>query len=410
MSFSLFIARRYLRPTRRNRFLSFITAVAVAGVALGSAALLIALSILDGFDSTLRTTMVGFLGHIEVSSFGRRPLYGAEEVVRDLPRRVPDVAAVGPYIAREGIVRSKTGLEGVMLKGIAPESDVTRLRSSMVSGRYLGRTAAGDSTALPQLILGERLARRLEIKPGDTVVVFAPEGTASMETPPAIAQFVVVGLYRTGMAEYDDIYTFTTLSGARTLFTMEPGQVSGYDIVVRDPDRIREVQHVLDTALGYPHFPRTVYDIFEGIFAWLDLQRQPIPIVLGLISIVAAFNIVSTLLMMVLEKTESIGVLSALGARPSGVMRVFLGQGLLIGVVGAALGSLLAGGFAWVQSVWHPLRLDASIYFIDTVPVSPALWHYGVVWGATIGFAVIFTTIPALIAARIRPVQALRFR
>lgn len=407
-SYSFLLARRFLAPNRRNRFVSFITAISVLGVMFGVTALLVSLSILDGFDQTLRSNMVAFLGHIEVTSFGGRPLRDYQTQVRTLPERLPEVKSVSPFVSREAIIRSRAALEGVVLKGIDPANDVSSIRSRLVSGSF--NFPPPPPGGLPGIVVGERLAQKLRVAGGDTVVIFAPNGVSSPEHPPTIEQFIIAGIYRTGMAEYDDIYTYTSLDRAQQLFEYPSDQVSGYDILLHDIETAEATARRLDTMLGFPHYPRTVFDIFQSIFAWLDLQREPIPIVLGLIIIVAVFNVASTLLMVVLEKTESIGVLSTLGARPLGIMSVFLGQGLLIGGIGTFLGVVLSLGFTLVQMYFKPFKLDADIYFIDAVPVALTPWHYALVITLSLALCALFTIIPALLAAMVRPVRALRFR
>lgn len=406
-SYTLLIARRFLAPSRRNRFVSFITAISVLGVMFGVIALLVSLSILDGFDQTLRSNMVAFLGHIEVTSFGGRPLRNYEEVVRTMPGKLPDVKSVSPFISREAIIRSRAGLEGVVLKGVLAETDVSSIRDRMIAGRFVFPDSGGR---LPAIVLGERLAQKLKVGLGDSLVLFAPNGIPSPDNPPSIEQFIIGGIYRTGMAEYDDIYTYTSLGRAQQLFEYPPDQVSGYDILVHDIEKAHETARKLDTTLGFPHYPQTVFDIFQSIFAWLDLQRKPIPIVLGLIIIVAVFNVASTLLMVVLEKTESIGVLSTLGARPRAIIGIFVGQGVLIGGVGTFLGAVLSLAFTLIQMHLKPFKLDANIYFIDAVPVALTPWHYVLVISLSLILCALFTIIPALLAAMVRPVRALRFR
>jgi lipoprotein-releasing system permease protein len=407
-SYGLFIARRYLSPTRRNRFLNFITAIAILGVMFGTAALLISLSILDGFDHTLRSNMIAFMGHIEVTSFTARPLTGYREVMKDLPKREPEVRAISPFVQREAILRTRSGLEGVLLKGVRSDIDVSAIREKMIQGSFDFTYHPLDS--IPKIILGNRLADKLGVRVGDTLVAFVPNGVPSPDNPPTIEQFRVHGIYRTGMVEYDDIYTYTSLESAQQLFGLQTDEVTGYDILVRNVEHAEQTARRLDTVLGYPHYPRTVFDIFQAIFAWLDLQRKPIPIVLGLIIIVAVFNIISTLLMVVLEKTESIGILSTLGARPSGIMGIFVGQGILIGGIGTLLGAMLSLGFTLVQMKYKLFRLDADIYFIDAVPVSLQAWHYILVVSVALILSIVSTVIPAYVASRLKPVEALRFR
>lgn len=406
--YSLFIAGRYLAPGRRNRFINFITAIAVLGVMFGTSALLISLAILDGFDKTLRSNMVAFVGHIEVTSFGQKPLAGYRTMMQKVSREAPEVTGISPFVSREAILRTRSGLEGVYLKGVIADRDVSAIRHRMVQGRF--SFPASDSTQMPRLVVGERLANKLSARLGDTVVLFAPHGVPTPDNPPAIEQFVVSGIYRTGLAEYDDIYIYTSLDAAQRIFSYKENEVSGYDIVTSNIERAENTARKLDTLMGYPHYPRTVFDIFQSVFAWLDLQREPIPIVLGLISIVAGFNILSTLLMVVMEKTESIGVLSALGARPGGIMAIFVGQGLIIGGVGTLLGAALALGFTLLQMHFKLLHLDADIYFIDAVPVALTPWHYVLVVAVSLLLCILSTIVPAFVASRLRPVEALRFR
>lgn len=408
-TWALFIARRYLAPARRNRFIGFITLIATLGVMFGTTALLVSLSILDGFDKTLRSNMISFMGHIEVTSIKQgRPLSGYREVVASLPKFEPQVTNVSPFVRREGIIRSRTGLEGVLVKGIDAATDLSTIRQRIVAGTFdLPEPAPGG---LPTVVIGERLGIKLKLRPGDTAVIFAPNGTPSPENPAGIEQFVVGGLYRTGMAEHDDIYTYTSLRTAQRLWKYQDDQITGYDILIRDVDSVAQASQRISVALGYPHFAQTFYDIFAPFFAWLDLQRVPIPIVLTLISIVAVFNIVSTLLIMILEKTESIGVLTTLGAGPGGVMSVFVGQGLLIGGIGTALGCLISLAFTLAQQHFQFLRLDADIYFIDAVPVSLNPWHYLIVISVSVVLCVLSTLFPAYVASRLRPVDALRFQ
>jgi lipoprotein-releasing system permease protein len=406
--YSLFVAGRYLQPGRRNRFINFITAIAVLGVMFGTASLLISLAILDGFDKTLRANMIAFVGHIEVTSFGRKPLSDYRQMLSTLPALAPEITGISPFVAREAIVRSRSGLEGILLRGVLADRDVSSIRNRMIAGRFA--FPRRDSTQLPRLILGERLAVRLNVRQGDTIVVFAPNGVPTPANPPEIEQFVISGIYRTGLAEYDDIYVYTSLEAAQKIFAFADNEVSGYDILTNDVEKAEQTARKLDTLKGYPHYPRTVFDIFQSIFAWLDLQREPIPIVLGLISIVAGFNILSTLLMVVMEKTESVGVLSSLGARPGGIMAIFVGQGLIIGGVGTFLGAGLALAFTLIQMHYKVLALDADIYFIDAVPVALTPWHYALVITLSLVLCILSTIIPAWIASRLRPVEALRFR
>lgn len=408
-SFPVFVALRYLKPSRRNRFLSYITAIAVVGVMLGTCALLISLSILKGFDQMLRTTIVDFTGHIEVSGyFGNDSLSDAGAIRGEIFGGFPEVRQISPFIRREAIVRSSDGLEGVMLKGIDPAQDVSTIREKMVEGEFLaGESRTGE---LPPLVLGKRLADRLLVGIGDTVVLFIATGTPDLETPPLIEQFVITGLYRSGMAQYDDVYVFSTIGAARSLLAYGPDVVSGFDLTVNDPEMIGEVAERIRQSAGGAYWAESVFELFGSIFAWIDLQRMLIPIVMVIIAIVATFNVISILLITVLEKTESIGTLTTIGAGPGSIMRIFVSKGVLVTGVGVLAGGVVSLLFSLLQQAYGLVRLEADIYIFEAVPIAIDPLHYLTVILGTILLAVIVTLIPAGIAARLRPVATLRFQ
>ena len=407
-SFSRFVAVRYLKPSRRTRFLSFITAVSVVGVTFGTCALLVSLSILQGFSRTLESTIVDFMGHIEMTSyFEADSLTGAETMLREISAKFPEVRSVSPFIRREAIIRSNEGLEGVLLKGVDPTTDISTVKTKIVDGTFKLDASPGE---LPSIVIGERLADKLRVKSSDTVVLFIAHGTPDLNTPPTIEQFVVSGTYRSGMAQYDDIYVFTNFAAARSLVGYPKDAVSGFDILLHDVGEIRETAMAMNDELGSPYFSRPVFDIFSSVFAWIDLQRMMIPLVMAVIAIVATFNVISTLLMTVLEKTESIGTLSTLGAGPGAIMRIFVSKGVMITGVGVMLGAGLTLAFSILQQQFGLIGLEADIYVFDSVPIAIDPLHYIVVILGTLLLAILSTLIPAWIAGRLRPVVALRFR
>lgn len=407
-SFPFFVAIRYLKPSRRTRFLSFITAVSAIGVMFGTCALLVSLSILKGFNRTLESTIVDFMGHIEMNSyFEVDSLANAPGVMRRVKQEFPQVESMSPFVRREAIIRSDNGLEGVLLKGIDPANDVSTVRTKIREGTFELNAAAGE---LAPLVIGERLADKLQVGVGDTVVLFISQGVPNLETPPVIEQFVVRGTYRSGMAQYDDIYIFTAIESARAMVGYAPDEVSGFDILLDDPDKIRETAMAMNDTLGKPFFAQPVFEIFSSVFAWIDLQRMMIPVVMAVIAIVATFNVISTLLMTVLEKSESIGTLATLGAGPSTILRIFVSKGVLITAVGVAAGAALTLAFSILQQQYGLLGLEADIYIFDSVPIAIDPWHYVIVIAGTLLLSVISTLVPALIASKLRPVVTLRFR
>ena len=408
-SFSAFVAMRYLKPSRRTRFLSFITAISAIGVMLGTCALLISLSILQGFDQTLRTTIIDFMGHIEVAGYyGKDSLVGAQEIENRITGSFSEISAISPFIRREAIVRSSDGLEGVLLKGIDPQRDVSTIQTKIIEGEFIQSQPVEG--ALPEIVLGKRLADKLLVGIQDTIVLFIATETPDLSIPPLIEQFRVVGLYRSGMAQYDDIYVFSSIDAARSLLTYDQDVITGLDVLLHNPEEIRGVADRMQKAFGSEFWPRPVFELFSSVFAWIDLQRMMIPFVMLVIAIVATFNVISTLLMTVLEKTESIATLSTIGASPRLIMGIFVSKGVLVTGVGVLLGALLTLAFSILQQQYGLIALEADIYVFESVPIAIDPLHYIVVILGTILLAMIATLVPAAIAGRLRPVATLRFQ
>ena len=405
MNPSAFIARRYANPRNSKRFLSFVSVIALISVALGSTALIISLAVLDGFERELRENSVKFTSHIQIQAFGQQPLKNYPSIVGFLPTRVPDIASVSAFISQEGIIRSSDYLDGVMIKGILSATDVSALRSNIVRGRF---AFSGENAY--EIVVGQTLARKLNIDTGGSLIIYSITGEPSLLNPPIVEEFRVVGIYATGMTAYDDLYVYIPFDTAAELISLPEGTATGFDVMVKDISRIEETAENIQEALGYPYYPRTVYEMYGAMFAWIELQKKPIPVILGLISIVAVFNIVATLLMLVVEKIHSIGVLRSLGMKRSGILRIFLSQGLILGAIGTLSGCLLGFAVCWLQATYKIISLKGEIYFLDAVPIEFSVWHYAVVIGVSMFFCFLATLIPSFIASRIRPLRALQFR
>ena len=404
MSYVSFISQRYLRSGRNGGFFSFITTIAILGVMLGSATLIVALSVLGGFEREITEKVIGFTSHVQVVGFQNQPLHDFEENAARISRAFPVVTAVTPFVAREALLRSRTGVDGIYLKGIDPLRDVSTTRRYIVAGRYdLDREQGG----LPKMVLGRRLASRLAVDVGDKVTVFGI-GRLAEQGAARVMQFRVVGLYESGMAEYDDVYAFTDLRDAQTLFQLADG-VSGFDILLSSVDSAAVVADGVQDLLGYPHYARTVYESYRNLFSWIELQKKPIPIILGLITIVATVNIIGTLLMMVLDKTGEIGVLRAMGATRMGITGIFVRQGMIIGLIGTILGNILAWALCYTQEAFHVISLPSDIYFMSSVPILLRGQDFLLVSSVTLALCFLSSLLPARLAARLRPVNAIRF-
>jgi lipoprotein-releasing system permease protein len=311
---------------------------------------------------------------------------------------------VAPYVSREALIRSREGVDGILLKGVDPDHDNSTIPRYVVAGRYdLHREKGG----IARLVLGKKLAARLALRVGDKAIVFGI-GRLLEGSRARVMQFQVVGIYESGMAEYDDVYAFTHLRDAQILFQIVDA-VSGYDIMLTRVDSAAAVADQAQDLLGYPHYGRTVFETYRNLFSWIELQKEPIPIILGLIIIVATVNIIGTLLMMVLDKTREIGVLAALGATRGGIARIFLRQGLTIALLGTGAGNLLAFALCFAQLQFKILSLPSDIYFMTSVPILLRWEDFSLVTALTISLCLLSALIPARLAARLSPVQAIRF-
>ena len=409
------MAWRYLKGAEGSdegrRFLRFITYVAVGGVAVGVAALLLALSIVRGFSQEIEAKIVGFGAHIQVQSYlDGQPLSDADSLAREL-QAMPGVTRVSPVVENFVLLRaSRESIDGVALFGSDEPPDY--LAANTVAGDF---SFARDSLRRPGLVVGQQLADRLGVGVGDILTAFAMGGSGEDAASvgglrPRVKQFHVSGIYETSLTTIDDLYVFTGLRTARDLFRVPAGSVNHLDLTVSNVDRVDGLAAQIEENFGFPVAARTIYQRFQGLFAWVNLQQSIIPLVISVIVIVAAFNIIGTLLMMILEKTREIGVLESMGASARSMQRLFLMLGVLIGVVGTVLGEGIALGLALLQQRYELIPLPAEAYFMKTAPVALNVIDFLIVGVVALVLCALAAYVPARVASRVEPVQAIRFQ
>ncbi len=408
MSYSYFVARRLIKSRSHNRFVSFLTFFATAGLAIGIMALLITISILNGFQKKITENVSNFTSNIEIQGFERVPLPDYASAFRVISAE-SNVKSVSPFVEHEAMIRAnKTGgasTEGILLKGILPEYDNSNLRNEIQSGKY----QLNNAGIMNPLLLGSKLARRLNVDAGDTVFIFGVEGLPSPLNPPRVLPFVVTGTYETGMSEYDDLYGYTSIKAASYLFDIPEGSVSGFDIMVADLTQIENTADLLQKTLGYPYYPRTMYQMYRNLFAWIELQKKPIPLIIALIILVATLNLVGTLLMIVLEKINAVGVLKTLGASRRSISRIFLIEGAFIGTAGTLIGAALSYALLEIQSRYNLIHIPGDVYFMNTVPVSIQMSDFFVIGGIAFVLSLIASYLPARVASSFDPLESVRF-
>lgn len=404
---SFFVANRFTASRKASRFLSLISVISITGIAIGVATLIIALTVLSGFEKTIADKIVQFNSHIQITAFSNHTLPDYRFVRPVLVKKLePHAAGVSPFFAQLAIIKSRRYTDGITIKGILPEYDVSNI------GKYIV-TGSGDldyRETDPKILIGKKLAQKLFVKTGDKITLFTLRNNQepSPENPPGIKQFIVTGIFESGMAEYDDDYAYLNLKNAQELLDVD-NRINGYDIKVRDISRIDSLTANLNDYLNYPYYVRSIYNIYQNIFTWIDLQKRLIPISLILIVVVAVFNIIGTLLMIVLERTKAIGILKSLGASRKQIVSIFLLQGIYISLIGIVLGNIIAYILSRLQQEYNIISIPESVYFMSKAPVEIQLQNYLIISAATLLLSAFAAFIPSYIASRINPVNTIRF-
>lgn len=409
------MAMRYLRSARGReegrRFIRFITYVAVGGVALGTAALLLALSIVRGFSTEIEAKIVGFGAHVQVESFQDEPLDDAEAIERTLGE-LKGVAAVAPVVQEFALLRrSAREIEGVAILGM--REIPTFIGENLISGAMDTRP---DTSGRYGVVVGRRLAERLGVEPSDIVTAFsmreeeASRGRGPGFATPRVKQFRVTGVYETALADFDELYVYTDIAAARELLDYGANEVTRFDLTVDDVGRARDIALEVEDQLGFPIMARSIYEVYSGLFAWVNLQESIIPIVISVIILVAAFNIIGTLLMLILEKTREIGILQSLGASRKTLRRLFLWLGLLIGVGGTLIGQIVAFVLAVLQQKYAIIPLPEEAYYMDSAPIELNVLDFVLVGVVAMLLCTLAAYLPARVASRIEPIRAIHFR
>ncbi|HEY6555278.1 MAG TPA: ABC transporter permease, partial [Vicinamibacteria bacterium] len=368
MPFELRIALRYLTARRKQAFISLISAISMLGVVVGVTALFIALGLMTGLQTEIREKILGSTAHVSVFRAGHDSIDDYAQVASTL-RAVPGVLGAAPVVYGKGILTAGGGAAAVTLKGILPrdEKTVTRVATQMEAGRFDALEEA-TTNALPPILLGRDLAGRLGVGPGDVVSLTTPKGRLSpMGVLPRVTKFVVAGTVRSGLYEFDSAWAYMPLAVAQREFDLGDG-VSLVEARVVDMFEVKETAAAMVSRLGEGYSTTDWIEMNHSLFSALWLEKTAIAITIGLIVIVAALNIVATLVLMVMEKHKDIAILVSMGASRASIMRVFMLQGTLIGAVGTAVGGLLGWAACRVLDHYKVIQVPVDVYQVSYVP------------------------------------------
>ena len=411
MSFKNFVAWRYLRGAQGgesgSKFLRFISYIAIGGVSLGVATLLLALAVVRGFSEEIETKITGFGAHVQVENIRRAPLNEASKLMHQI-RAHESVISVQPVVTEFVLLRgSSQDIDGVGIWGT--DHLPVYLDENVIRG-------SGDfaPATMSRLIIGNLLAENMRLKIGDHVTLLSTRNLGNTETlftaRPRLKQFEIAGIYETALTDFDETYVFTDIHTARQLLDYTSDQVSRFDVMLQDVTAAQSVALYFEESLGAGVLVRSIFEIYRGLFAWVELQEAIIPLVIGGLILVAAFNVMGTLLMIVLEKTREIGILASMGASRRDIRRLYLHVGFFVGGLGTLIGLILAWGLGTLQMHYGIIGLPAEAYYMDTAPVAMHVGDFALVAVVSLLLCLGASYFPARTASRILPLQVLRFR
>jgi len=434
MKYEYFIGLRYLSSRRKQKFTSIIGIISVLGVIIGVMALNVVLAVMGGFEEELREKILGVSSHLVVLSYDG-PMKDYLEIKDDVVD-FPGVVGASPFIYGQGMISSDRNVSGSVIRGIDPESagKVTSIEQAIGNGiarkkesekklsdeelseigkEVLLKLNTDTESGKPPVLIGKELAANLGVIEGDLVSLVSPFGKLGPFGQTAkVKKYEVIGIFDYGMIEYDSSISYVNLKNAMDFFDME-GQVSGVEVKVADIYNAKKMGNELSSILGFPYYTRNWEEVNIRLFKALRLERIAVAIILGLIILVAALNIVSTLTMVVMEKGKDIAILRAMGATRSGILKIFITEGMIIGTVGTLLGTALGFGICYMLKTSDTVRrlipFDNNVYPISDFPVKIEPFYFVIVAALSIMICFVATLYPSFQASRKDPIEALRY-
>ena len=410
MSFEFFIGSRYLRTKQKQAFISLITVLSIAGVTVGVMALIVVIAVMTGFEYDLKSRILGVESHIVIMRHNV-PFSDYRNILEHV-ENTDGVEAATPFINSQVILRSSLSLSGAVLRGIDPDSADRVIKNlDKVSLKNLKETDQRKSTsiAMPAIILGKELAKNLGVMQGDPVYLISPRGMISpIGHIPTMKRFKVAGLFESGMYEYDRSLAYIHIKDAQKILRMGDS-VNGIEVRVNDIYNARNIAGRIVKELGFQYWARDWMQMNQNLFSALKLEKTVMFIILALIVLVAAFNIASTLIMMVMEKTKDIAILKAMGATDKSIRKIFVFKGIVIGSIGTILGVCLGFILCTVLKYYQFIELPGDVYYITTLPVKLELLDVVMIASAAMAISFLATLYPARQASKLDPVEAIRY-
>jgi len=423
-SYEFFISLRYLRARRKQVFVSIITFISIAGIFLGVAALIIVLAVMNGFETDLRNKILGINSHIILMEYSGA-MRNHPRVMREVAQ-VPGVVAATPFIYSQAMLKNGSSVTGIVLRGLSTEDALKVINLGKIREGKLddlgnqGKKILGlkpELAGLPGIIIGRELAKNLGVFLHETVYVVSPSGVATpMGMVPRMKPFLVVGIFESGFFEYDSTLAFISLKNCQEFLGMGE-MVTGIEIRVDDIYKADRIAKQIEQKLGFPYWGRNWMEMNKNLFSALKLEKRVMFLILSLIVLVAAFNIISALIMIVMEKNKDIAILKTMGATRAGIMKIFIFQGLIVGAIGTFLGCIagLAVAFnlealsRFVENLFGFKILPGDVYYLSELPSQVNYSDVGIIVLGTLLISFLSTIYPSWRASRLDPAEALRY-
>ncbi len=410
MSFEFFIAKRYLKAKRKTGFISIITYVSIGGVMIGVTALILVLSVMNGFEDEVRSRLLGADAHLRLRKYRLEPITETDSLMK-LIRNTDHVIGASPAIVDKGMISGNQKQYATIVKAIDPETagSVTDIADKMILGDLDFSVREIDGKKYPGIVLGKYLADAIySTYIGDIVTLWTMPKEGGIFTQPKTRQFYVAGLVEIGYYEYDKTFSYISIEDAQWLFGFDDG-ISWIEIKLDNYEKADQVAAELEEALGYPFLPETWFQQNRSLYSWMEIEKWGSFIILSLIIMVAAFNIISSLIMVVMEKTREIGILKSMGASSKSVMKIFLFEGLIVGLVGTFLGNVIGYSLAFIQYYFHIISLPGDVYLISSLPIIMKWTDFISISTVAILLSLIASVYPAYKASKLVPVEAIRY-
>jgi lipoprotein-releasing system permease protein len=410
LNVAAFIARR-IAFSRQQHISRFIVRISTTATAISVAIMIITIAFAGGFQQTISQKVFSFFGHIRIQDYNALRLSLAEEVpirmsdsIFALKKQHPEVVQVQGYAIKNALLRTAESMEGILFKGVGHEYDFRNLQPFLVAGRWIRFTDSGYST---EINLSESLARSLRLKVNDAVLILfiQPNGEA-----PRPRKLTVAGIFKTGIEEYDKVFAIGDLQLVRKLNNWPDATVGGYEVILKDPMQMDAVSNALFPDLPEGLGCQTIREIIPSLFDWLYLQNKTIYIVLLIMALIAVLNLITCLLILLLERTRMVGVLKAVGTPPGTLRRIFLFQGTWIAVIGILTGTIAGLLVCWLQERYGLIKLPEESYYISQAAVYLHWWQVALVIAGTFLLCLVVLILPASIVRKIPIVRAIQFR